>query len=137
MEEDMEYGIPGHASKKAWANRLQQWLRSRGVSFEAEGEATRISLPSGLYIEVAESLEGEGYDLVFTLPLPGRGEEAEEARRAIEDAMELLAMIGGELRYELDTSLPDYPTLRVLRGFQDPEELVNRLTGALERLLNR
>jgi len=135
--ENLEHGIPGHASKKNWANRLQQWLKQRGVSFEAEGEATRIHLPSGAYVEVTESLEGGGYDIVVTVPLPGTGEEAEEARKAIDDALELLSLLGGQLRYELDDSLPEYPSLRVSRSFDDPEELVNKLISALERFLNR
>ncbi len=138
VAEDMEHGIPGHASKKEWANRLQRWLKERGVSFEAEGEATRIHLDSGVYVEVAESLEGSGYDLVVTVPLPGTGEEAgEDTIRAIRDAFELLHLVGGGLRYELDNSIPEYPSLRIMRGFEDPEELVEKLIGALERFLNR
>ena len=137
-EHDMEHGIPGHASKKTWANRLQQWLRSRGLSFEAEGEATRIHLDSGLYIEVSEDIEDPSrYAIVLTIPLPGTGEEAEEAKKAIDDALELLGLIGGELRYELDNSIPEYPSIRVTRAFENPEELVAKLTTALEQLLNR
>lgn len=135
----MEYGIPGHASKKGWANRLQQWLKQRGVRFEAEGEATRISLDSGLLVEIAESLEGDGYDIVMSIPLPGTGEEAssEEALAPVRDAFELAGMLGGELRYELDTSMPGYPVLRVMRGYRDPEEMVDALIAALDRLLSR
>ena len=140
MEEDMEYGIPGHASKKRWANRLQQWLKERGVRFEAEGEATRISLDSGVLVEIAESMEEDGgFDVVITVPLPATGEEAgsEEALAAIRDGFELAGLLGGRLRYELDASLPDYPSLRIMRGFRDPEEMVDRLIGALDRMLSR
>ena len=140
MEEDMEYGIPGHASKKAWANRLQQWLRSRGLRFEAEGEATRVSLDSGVYLEVAESLEEPGaYEVIVTLPLPVEPGEAssEEALQAVRDAFELAGGLEARLRYELDNDMPDYPSLRIIAVFRDPEEMVSRIIGSLERLLNR
>ncbi len=137
MVEELEHGIPGHASKKTWANRLQQWLKQRGVSFEAEGEATRIHLPSGVYIEITESMEGEGYDVVITVPLPGTGSEAGDTKSAISDAFEIVSLLGGELRYELDDSLPEYPSLRIIRSYRDPEELVDALISALDRFLSK
>jgi len=135
VAEDLEHGIPGHASKKEWANRLQRWLREHGFSFEAEGEAVRIHLPGGAYVEITEAQDGgEGFEVAITVPLAGTGEEAEEAAKAFQEAMTVAKGLGGELRYELDTSIPEYPSLKVARAFTDPEEMATRLMEALRPL---
>ncbi len=123
-----EEGIPGHASKEEWAWRLQRRLREIGVSFEAEGSATRISLPGGAVVEVVEA-EG-GYGLAATVPLPAGGDP--EAAEAVATALRVMARLGVELHYELDDSLPGYPMLRVTADFQDPYTLAERLLEALE-----
>lgn len=131
-----EAGIPGHAAKTGWAKRLQGFLRDRGISFEAEGEATRIHL-GDIVVEVAEAGGGRGYAVVITVPLPGSSREADEAAgRALADAIRLAGLLGAEgLGYELDTSLPGYPSLRIIVEYMDPRELADTLIAALEKYL--
>jgi hypothetical protein len=132
-DEFPEEGIPGHASSEEWAWRLQRRLRELGVSFEAEGSATRITLPGGAIVEVVEA--GEGYGLAATIPLPGGGDP--EAADAAWEALRLMASLGVELSYELDTSLPGYPMLRVTAAFRDPHALSEKLLSALQALQSR
>lgn len=133
IDPEEEQGVPGHMGKKDWAKRLQGFLRDAGISFEAEGEATRIHLGM-LSIEVTEAGEN-GYAVVLTVPLPGSSEDAgdEETVNAYRDALRVLAGLGaGEPRYELDTDMPGYPTLRIIVEYSDPNELAERLIEALK-----
>jgi hypothetical protein len=128
-----EQGIPGHAGKKEWAKRLQGFLRESGISFEAEGEATRIHLGM-LSVEVTEAGE-TGYAVVITIPLPGSSSDAEdeEAAKAYMDALKVLARLGAdEIRYELDTDMPGYPVLRAVIEYSNPDELASKLIEALK-----
>jgi len=113
-----------------WVERLRSALKSLGVSFESEAEAFRISLEGGSVLEIAEA--PEGYAVVATIPLPGPG-EGEAARHACR-ALEVMARLGVELRYEVDESLPGYPMLRVTAPHRDPGELASRLVEALKAL---
>ena len=133
VDPEEEQGVPGHMGKKDWAKRLQGFLRDAGISFEAEGEATRIHLGM-LSIEVTEAGEN-GYAVVLTVPLPGSSEDAgdEETVNAYRDALRVLAGLGAEeLRYELDTDMPGYPALRVIIEYSDPNELAEKLIEALK-----
>jgi len=128
-----EHGIPGHAGKKEWAKKLQGFLREAGISFEAEGEATRIHLGM-LSVEVTESGE-TGYAVVITVPLPGSSSDAEDEEMvsAYRNAAKILAGLGAdEIRYELDTDMPGYPALRAIIEYRDPVELAEKLVKALE-----
>jgi hypothetical protein len=115
-----------------WVERLKESLRSLGVPFESEAEAFRISV-EGASLEVAES--PEGYAVVATIPLPGPG-EADTARQACK-ALEVMARLGVELKYEVDESLPGYPMLRVTAPYRDPSELASKLVEALKALQGR
>ena len=128
-----EQGIPGHAGKKDWARRLQSFLRESGISFEAEGEATRVHLGM-LSVEVTESGENS-YAIVITVPLPGSSADAgdEENARAYSNALRVLERLGAEeIRYELDTDVPGYPSLRIIVEYSDPGELAEKLIEALK-----
>ena len=133
MEEEL--GIPGHAGHSSWSRRLQSWLRDCGLHFEAEGEATRISLGGGVLLEIAESLEGEGYEVVASIPLAGTGREAVETGlpALVARALDVIARVAGDrqLNYDLDTSLPSYPILRVRAAFTDPWEMAEAIAEAL------
>ena len=133
----MEEGIPGHAGKTEWAKKIQGFLKERGVSFEAEGEATRIHLDD-IVVEVTEAESGEGYAIVITVPLPGSSSEAldEATSRTLASAMKLAGLLDAEeLGYELDTSLPGYPSLRIIVEYSDPNTLADKLVEALKKYL--
>ena len=126
MEEPL--GIPGHPGKTGWSRKLHEWLRDCGLSFEAEGEATRIVLGQAM-IQVAE-----GYSVIISLTLPGTGEEAEGFEDDIARAFRIASRIAGdrEIRYELDDSLPRYPMLYIMITFEDPWALAERIVTALK-----
>ncbi len=133
-DEPEEEGIPGHASKKDWARRLQSFLKEKGVSFEAEGEAVRIHI-NGFTVEVMEAPNGEGYAIAVTVPLPGSSSEAadEEARRTVAEALRFAGLLGAEeLGYEVDTSIPGYPSMRITVVYREPEKLAETLMKAIE-----
>ena len=127
-----EISVPGHGSSKDWAKRIQSFLREKGVSFEAEGENIRIHV-DGVTVEVTEAPSGEGYAIVITLPLPASSSESDEqARSSIDTGFRLAELLEAEeLRYELDTSIPGYPSLRILVEYRDPGKLADKLIGAL------
>jgi hypothetical protein len=116
-------------SSGGWVERLKESLRSLGIPFESEAEAFRISL-DGASLEVAEA--PEGYAIIATIPLPGPG-EADVARQVCK-ALEVMARLDVELKYEVDESLPGYPMLRVTAPHKDPSELASKLVEALRAL---
>ncbi len=122
-----EEGIPGHAAKEEWAWILQRRLREAGVRYEAEGSATRIALEGGAVVEVVE--HGEGYAVAATIPLPSGGDP--ESVEPVAAALRVMALLGVELSYELDESLPGYPMLRVTAAFGDPYTLAERLLESI------
>lgn len=128
-EYENENGIPGHASKKPWALRLQKWLRDRGAIFEAEGETTRIHVANGVVVEV--SRHDEVYEATIGVLLPETISD-DYLVDAITIAFKLALLLGEKLRYELDTSLEGYPRLYITASFEDPDALVEKLTQALE-----
>ena len=131
MEEE-PIGVPGHPGKSEWSRMLQEWLRDCGLSFEAEGEATRIMVGQ-VAVQVAEGEDG-GYSVIVSVSLPGRGVDAQGVEDEIARAVRLASRIAGErsLRYDVDQSLPDYPMLYIIVGFEDPYSMAEALTGALE-----
>ncbi|ABM80359.1 hypothetical protein [Hyperthermus butylicus] len=133
-EKLVETGIPGHSSSKDWAKRIQSFLREKGISFEAEGENIRIHV-DGVTVEVTEAPSGENYAVVITLPLPASSSEADEQTRGTIDAGFKLAGLldAEELGYELDTSIPGYPSLRIVVEYKDPNKLADKLIDALEK----
>lgn len=138
LDPEEEQGIPGHAGKKDWAKKLQAFLRESGISFEAEGEATRIHLGM-LSIEVTESGESN-YAIVITVPLPGSSADAEDEEnvKAYSNALEMLRRLGvDEVKYELDTDVPGYPSLRIMIEYSDPSELAEKLIEALKPFTGR
>ena len=124
-------GIPGHVGASEWSRALHLWLRDCGVSFEAEGEATRISLPNGVMVELTES--GEGFAVVISLTLATRGEDLLREAEVIADAFRLAGKVAGQggVSFDVDNSLPDYPILYITVPFNSPWELVSSLQEAL------
>jgi hypothetical protein len=134
IEDEPEEEVPGHGSRKEWAKRIQSFLKEKGVSFEAEGEAVRIHVDS-FTVEVMEAPGGEGYAIAITAPLPGSSHEAldEDVRKAVDGALKLAGLLGAEeLKYELDTSIPGYPSMRIMVIYKEPEKLADALIKALE-----
>lgn len=129
-----EHGVPGHGGGADWAKRLQSFLREKGFSFEAEGEAIRIHVGL-LGVEVVE--HGDGYAVVVTAPLPASSSDAgdEETARALRDALSVLAGLGAdEISYEVEEDVPGYPVLRATVAYGDPGRLAESLEKALSRL---
>ncbi len=129
---EYETGIPGHASKKPWALRLQKWLRDNGAVFEAEGETTRIHPVTGVVVEVTE--HNEAYEVTISVLLPETNSENYPID-VITTAFKLALLLGERLKYELDTSLEGYPRLYITASFKDPDTLVERLVQALGTLV--
>jgi hypothetical protein len=130
--EEEHHGIPGHAAAGGPSERLQKFLASRGASFEAEGDTTRIHF-NGWILEVRDE-PGGGFSAIITLGLPEESPSKEAARAACE-AFSLAMAIGGRARYELDESLPGYPMLRIVVSRSDLSGLVDDLLRVLERYL--
>ena len=126
---EYEAGIPGHASRKPWALRLQKRLRDHGAIFEAEGETTRIHIVTGVVAEV--SRHDEVYEATISVLLPETISD-DYLVDTITIAFKLALLLGKKLRYELDTSLEGYPRLYITASFEDPDTLVERLIQALE-----
>ncbi|MCE4625615.1 MAG: hypothetical protein F7C35_07125 [Desulfurococcales archaeon] len=124
-------GIPGHAGASEWSRALHIWLRDCGLSFEAEGEATRISLPNGVTVELTES--EEGFAVVISLSLATRGEDLLVEAEVIAEAFWLAGKVAGKgkVLFDIDSSLPDYPILYITIPFNSPWEIVSSLQGAL------
>lgn len=129
---DSEYGVPGHAGSSEWARKLQSFLKNSRLSFEAEGDTTRIHLGE-LQLEVSRREDSSGYQVILMVPLPGELslEETSISGDAFRRAMSILGRLEGEIYYNLDDSLPGYPVLHIVVVHQDPNRLVELLVDAL------
>ncbi len=129
-----ELGIPGHAGHSSAAKLLQSALKDLGVRFEAEGDMTRIML-DGAVIEVRDE-PGGGYIVLATLSLPAEaGEDPGEYIGAFSRVLSVFMRLRGRIRYELDSSLQDYPMLRIYVIYDDLYQLAEDLVEAVRTVV--
>lgn len=116
-----------------WVEELKSLLSSLGVSFEVE-ESVRFHVDD-IVVEVVD--EGDGFSVTASvnLPTPDAGPgDVDYYANQYRSALRLMLGLGGGLEYELDTSLPDYPLLRIVKRFSDAGELLEALRRSLKAL---
>ncbi len=134
MGEDEEAGIPGHAGKGV-AAELQRSLKNLGCRFEAEGDMVRIHLGDSV-IELKDE-PGRGVMVEAQIPLSEEAPYSEdEIRSTAESAKAAITVVlkaarGLRLEYELDTSIPGYPMLRMRFYPEDYKAAADRLLEAI------
>lgn len=110
---------------------LREVFERCGYPFELE---EKLRFHAGRTI--VEVSEGEGLLLVETsIPLPSTSStegEYVDASEVFKDAMSFYSRLRGRVSYELDLSLPDYPTLRILKVVESAEELVEGVRSYLK-----
>jgi len=125
FEETVEIG------GKEWLKRVCEELEKLGVSFEAE-ENVRIHVDD-IVVQIAEGGD-KAFSVSISIQLPPS--EVEDLEKYVDSFRKALTiasrMRSGELAYELDTSLPDYPFLYIVRKYDDVETLVKELVEALK-----
>ncbi len=104
-----------------------------GLSFEKE-ESVRIHIDD-VVIEVSPSNGGGKVTIsIQLLPEGASSEEVEGVVKSFKKALEIASKLeGGELTYELDTSLPSYPYLYIVRSYESKEKLLDDLKKALSK----
>ncbi|GEM_PF-2013490 len=110
---------------------IKQVFERCGYPFELE-EKLRFHAGRAI-IEVGE--EGGLILVEASIPLPSTSSTEEEyldTSELFRDAMSFYSKVRGRLSYELDLSLPDYPTLRVLKVVERVEELAESIRDYLE-----
>jgi len=121
---------------REWIDRLKKVLEELGLSYEIE-EAIRIHI-DGMIVQISEGSEGE-ISVSISVALPSSEISLDDVRKYakdIEKAFSLAACLNrGELLYELDTSLPSYPTLYITRVYRDRDALVSDLINALRNMI--
>jgi len=122
---------------KTWIKELRKILDELGISYEAE-ENLRVHVGE-VVVQIGEFEEGEkGYYVTASISLPSSESTLEEFDYYMDSfkaALKLVLGLTGEVRYELDTSLPDYPVLHITKKFNDAGKLVEDLKSILEKLV--
>ena len=117
-----------------WLKRIRDVVEELGYSFEYE-ETLRVHV-GDVILEVGA--EGDKYTITVSVQLPPGDfseDELDYYLRMYEQALRVVAGLSGELRYEIDTSLPEYPSLHVTRVYADPEKLADELIEKLKKLV--
>ncbi|AEM39778.1 hypothetical protein Pyrfu_1925 [Pyrolobus fumarii 1A] len=118
----------------AWLKKLRDVVEEVGYSYEAE-ETMRIHI-GDIIVEVG--VEDGKYAVTVSVPLPGSGatdEEVDYYARLYEQGLRVLLGLGGDVKYEVDTSLPDYPSLHMTRLYDDADKLVEDMSRLLRKLV--
>ena len=122
---------------KTWIKELRKILDELGISYEAE-ENIRVHVGE-VVVQIGEFEEGEkGYYVTASISLPSSESTLEEFDYYMDSfkaALKLVLGLTGEVRYELDTSLPDYPVLHITKKFNDAGKLVEDLKSILKKLV--
>ena len=103
-----------------------------GLSFEKE-ESVRIHVDD-VVVEVSPTESGARVTISIQLmPEGATREDVESVVKSFKRALEIAAALeNGELSYEVDTSLPSYPYLYIVRSYSDASKLVEDLKKALK-----
>ena len=121
---------------REWIDKLKKVFEELGLSYEIE-EAVRIHIDS-MIVQISEGSEGE-ISVSISVALPSSEVSLDDVSRYakdIEKAFGLAVRLNrGELLYELDTSLPSYPTLYITRVYRDRDALVSDLINALRSMI--
>ena len=107
-----------------WVKRIQSILSKSSLRYEVE-EAIRIHVDD-IIIQIGESSDGL-LSVSFSISLPSESskEEIERVVQSFEKALHMSSILEqGELSYELDTSLPNYPVLYIVRKYRDTDALI-------------
>ena len=118
-------GIPGHVSHGGPVRRLQEALKELGISYEAEGETTRIHLGQ-VIVEVKDDPE-YGKITQVQAPLPQPGDDPMEAGETLKTLAETVSRLSGEARYMLEELVPGYPSIIAIIPYADLERQVQDL----------
>lgn len=122
---------------KTWIKELRKILDELGINYEAE-ENIRVHVGE-VVVQIGEFEEGEkGYYVTASISLPSSESTLEEFdyyMNSFKAALKLILGLAGEVKYELDTSLPDYPVLHITRKFNDAGKLVEDLKNVLKKLV--
>jgi len=129
---DEEFGIPGHAGKSSAARLLQKRLRELGVSFEAEGEVTRVHV-GGIIVEAKDDPD-LGLIVQVEAPLPGGGEDPEEAAATLASFARAVLAAGGRPRYEVEEVVEGYPTIIAVIPVEDQLEQAEAVLRIVEEV---
>ncbi len=118
----------------AWVKELRKLLDEAGVSYEIE-EGVRVHL-GNIVVEAGESTSGK-YAVTVSMQLPSEAglEDVDSYVNDFKIALSLVSKLKGQVAYELDTSLPDYPTLRIIVEFRDPLDMAKALGNAVKSLV--
>ncbi len=126
-------GIPGHVSHGGPVRRLQEALKELGISYEAEGETTRIHLGQ-VIVELKDDPE-YGKITQVQAPLPQPGDNPREAGETLKTFAEIVSRLTGEARYTLEELVPGYPSIIAVVPYGDVEKQVQDLLGIIVRSL--
>ncbi len=119
-----------------WLKRIRDAVEELGYSYEFE-ETLRVHV-GDVIVEVGVEEGGKGYTVTVSVQLPpsdAAEDELEYYSRLYEQALRVVLGLEGEVRYEIDTSLPDYPALHIVRVYRDPEKLADQLIERLKKLV--
>ncbi len=129
----MEEVVEAAGAGAEWVKRLAKKLEEAGVEHEYEGESLRLHLGE-LVVEVTTHPEG-GFMVSMQVPLPGGSEDKpDQYVSAFANAVKLFLRLSGDAEYQLDTSLPDYPMLYMVRRYSDPWKMVDEVARAVSEL---
>ena len=126
---DDELGIPGHASHRGEIKRIQELAGELGLSYEAEGDMTRIAL-GDLLVEVRDEPGGEGViQVMAVMPEPG------SAHGVLCPMARVIDAIRGYERYEYSLeSIAGYSTLSFTAYYTDIFEAYRNIEPVLRVL---
>ncbi len=131
-EEVEEYEIEKRLESSEFIKRIKSVVEDLGFRHEVE-ENVRIHIDD-VVMQIAEA--EEGYNVSISVSLPSSTEtEVSSYVEAISKALKISSLLqGGELEYQLDTSIPDYPMLFIVRRYKDLDKLINDIRTALEKV---
>ena len=129
MHGEDELGIPGHASHKDEIKRVQELAGELGLSYEAEGDMTRIAL-GDLLVEVRDEPGGEGViQVMAVMPEPG------SARSVLCSMARVIDAVRGYERFEYSLeSIAGYSTLSFTAYYTDIFEAYRNIEPVLRVL---